>query len=283
MKSIETLVPDIYAVLEGKGGWDKAITEYLSTNISQIAGERFSEEQRPRDYLSLSSLGTPCKRKLWYKVNKSKAAKPPSPQLLGTFFYGDIVEAFVLSLAKASGHSVEGEQTKLSVHGIKGHRDAVIDGVTVDVKSTSTYGFQKFAQGKLREDDPFGYISQLSSYVYAGKDDPLVKDKKRGAFLVLKKERFELCLDMYDFSEELKKKEQEVEGIKKLVAGDLPKQRLEPIKQSATSENTKLCAACKGCEFRDLCWPDVRVFLYSNGPEYLVDVVKEPRVVELIE
>ena len=283
MKSIETLVEDIHKVLEGKGGWDRAITEYLASNISKIAEDRFSKEQEPRAYLSLSSLGTPCKRKLWYKVNRSEESEPISPQLLGTFFYGDIVEAFVLALAKAAGHSVEGEQTKLDVHGIKGHRDAVIDGVTVDVKSTSTYAFQKFAQNKLREDDPFGYISQLGSYVYAGRDDPLVKDKKRGAFLALKKERFELCLDVYDFTEELKTKEAEIESCKKLVKGSIPEDRLEPIKQSSTSDNTKLCAACKSCEFRKICWPDVRTFLYSNGPEYLVDVVKEPRVVELIE
>jgi hypothetical protein len=43
----------------------------------------------------------------------------------------------------------------------------VIDGVTVDVKSASKYGFEKFLKHNLREDDPFGYISQLSSYVYA--------------------------------------------------------------------------------------------------------------------
>ena len=80
-----------------------------------------------------------------------------------------MIEELVLSLAKASGHKVEGEQSKLNVHGVKGHRDAVIDGMTVDVKSCSSYAYKKFKEGKLKDDDPFGYISQLSSYVYAGK------------------------------------------------------------------------------------------------------------------
>jgi len=283
MKKIETLVKDIYDVVEGKGGWDSSLTEYLSQSIAKIAEDRFSKEQKPRDYLSLSMLGTPCNRKIWYKINETSKAEPLSANALGTFFYGDLLEAFILALAKAAGHTVEGEQDKVDVHGVKGHRDAVIDGVTVDVKSASKYGFQKFENHALREDDPFGYISQISSYVYAGKDDPLVKDKKRGAFLVVQKDRFKLCLDTYDLSEEILRKEQEVETIKSLVSGPMPVERLPPVPQSKTSKNTKLPTACSYCEFRKVCWPEVRTFLYSTGPDYLVNVVKEPRVTELIE
>ena len=83
-----------------------------------------------------------------------------------------MIEELALTVAMAAGHDVKGQQGKLNVHGIKGHRDAVIDGMTVDVKSASPYAFKKFKDGTLRDDDPFGYISQLSSYVYAGKDDP---------------------------------------------------------------------------------------------------------------
>lgn len=283
MKKIDTLVDDIYRVVEGKGGWDKTLTDYLSQSIAQIAEDRFSQEQKPRDYLSLSMLGTPCDRKMWYKINESQKGEPLSANALGTFFYGDIIEALVLALAKAAGHTVEGEQDKLEVHGIKGHRDAVIDGVTVDVKSASKYGFQKFESHALREDDPFGYISQLSSYVYAGQNDPIVKDQKRGAFLVVQKDRFKLCLDTYDLSKELLEKENEVERVKKVVQGPIPESRLSPVPQSKTSQNTKLCPTCGYCEFRKVCWPEARTFLYATGPEYLVDVVKEPRVMELIE
>ena len=212
MPNIETLVEDIYGVIEGKGGWDKTITDYLAKNISQIAESRFKEPQKPRGYLSLSSVGSPCKRKTWYRINKTEEAAPLKPQLLGLFFYGDLLEALVLSLAKAAGHDVQGEQDRLSVNGIKGHRDAVIDGVTIDVKSTSRYGMKKFKSNSLRDDDTYGYISQLSSYVYAGKNDPLVKDKDRGAFLVVQKDSFELHLDMYDFSKELVTKEKEIDA-----------------------------------------------------------------------
>lgn len=283
MPNIETLVEDIYGVIEGKGGWDKTITDYLAKNISQIAESRFKEPQKPRGYLSLSSVGSPCKRKTWYRINKTEEAAPLKPQLLGLFFYGDLLEALILSLAKAAGHDVQGEQDRLSVNGIKGHRDAVIDGVTIDVKSTSRYGMKKFKSNSLRDDDPYGYISQLSSYVYAGKNDPLVKDKDRGAFLVVQKDSFELHLDMYDFSKELVTKEKEIDEVKNIVAGKLPDERLAPIPQSEGSKNTKLCFACTSCEYRKICWPEVRTFKYSYGKEYLVDVVKKPRVEELID
>ncbi len=270
-------------MIQGKGGWDKTITEFLSTSIADVAEARFSQEQVPRDYLSLSGIGSPCDRKLWYKINQTQDSEPLSPEALGTFFYGDLLEALILSLAKAAGHTVEGMQDRVSVFGISGQRDAVIDGVTVDVKSASKYGFEKFRSHNLREDDPFGYISQLSSYVYAGKDDPLVRNKKEGAFLVVQKDRFKLCLDRYDFTEELEKKEEEVERVKAMVAGPIPEDRIQPVPQSKSSPNTQLSTTCGYCEFRRVCWPEARTFLYSTGPAFLVDVVSEPRVTELIE
>jgi hypothetical protein len=283
MKTLETLVDDMYAVVKGLGGWDKTITEFLSTGIAEVAEQRFSKKQEPRAYLSLSGIGSPCRRKLWYKINEPGSGEELSAESLGTFFYGDLLEVLVLALAKAAGHDVQGSQDRLDVHGIKGHRDAVIDGVTVDVKSASKFGFEKFKHHKLREDDPFGYISQLSSYVYAGKDDPLVRNKHEGAFLVVQKDRFKLCLDRYDFTDELKNKEEEIEETKALVSGPMPEERLEPVPQSSKSENTKLCMSCNYCEFRKNCWPEARTFLYSTGPVHLVDVVNEPRAPELIE
>lgn len=270
-------------MIEGKGGWDATVTEFLSTSIAKVAQDRFSKKQEPRGYLSLSSLGTPCNRKLWYKINQTKDAEPLTAEALGTFFYGDLLEVLVLALAKAAGHKVEGMQDRVSIGGIKGHRDAVIDGVTVDVKSASKQGFEKFKNHNLREDDPFGYISQLSSYVAAGKYDPLVKDKTRGAFLVVQKDRFKLCLDEYDFAEEIENKGKEIEGVKAMVAGPIPEERIPPVPQSKSSPNTKLSTTCGYCEFRKVCWPEARTFLYSTGPEFLVEVVNEPRVMELIE
>lgn len=282
-KTLDTLIYDIEQVILGKGGWDATVSSLLGQQLTEVAHQRFSVEQEPRRHLSLSQIGTPCQRKLWYKINMADHAEPLTAEALGTFFYGDMIEALVICLAIAAGHKVEGLQDRLDVHGVKGHRDCIIDGVTVDVKSASKYGFQKFHTHTLREDDPFGYISQLSSYVYAGKDDPLVTNKTEGAFLVVQKDRFKLCLDKYDFAEELGNKEAEIEATKAMVAGPIPEERVPPVPQSKTSPNKMLDVSCNYCEFRKKCWPEARTFIYSSGLVHLVEVHNEPKVTELIE
>ena len=281
MKKIDTLIRDINKTLKGMGGWDGIRGQSLGYGISLIANQRFSKPQEPRGYLSLSSVGTPCKRKLWYKINRTDEGEELTPNTFLKFFYGDMIEELILHLAVASGHRVEGMQDKLDVHGVKGHRDAVIDGMTIDVKSCSSFAFKKFKDGRLRDDDPFGYISQLSSYVYAGKDDPLVTDKKQGAFLAVDKQNGHICLDVYDFSEELKTKEKEIKAIVKMVKGELPRKKLDPIPQSKTSDNKKLNVVCSYCEYKSSCWDNLRTFIYSYGPEYLVEVNTEPKVPEV--
>ena len=281
MKTIDTLVEDIESVIYGQGGWHSTIGQKLGEGIASVANNRFSKPQEPRGYLSLSSIGTPCKRKLWYKVNKPELGKPLDASMLLRFFYGDMIEELILAMAVASGHDVKGTQDRLFVHGIRGHRDAVIDGMTIDVKSASPYSFKKFKEGNLREQDPFGYISQLSSYVYAAKDDPLVTDKNRGAFLAIDKVNGEICLDVYDFTEELKTKEEEMLAAKDLVAGDIPSDRIQPVPASKSSPNMKLEKSCQFCEYKHACWPNLKMYQYSYGIEYLTHVEKAPKVPEV--
>ena len=283
MKTIDTLVEDIESVIYGQGGWNKSVAEAMGKSIADTANKRFSKPQEPRGYLSLSSIGTPCKRKLWYKINKPGFGEPLDAKMLLKFFYGDMIEELILAMVDASGHELKGSQDRLNVHGIRGHRDAVIDGMTVDVKSCSPFAFKKFKEGELRDNDPFGYISQLSSYVYAAKDDPLVTDKTRGAFLAIDKVNGEICLDVYDFTEELKTKEQEMLAAKDLVAGDIPTERIPPVPASKSSPNTKLDKSCQFCEYKKACWPNLKMYQYSYGIEYLVHVEKPPKVPEVTD
>ena len=68
VKQIDTLVDDIYEVVKGKGNWTGTLGSFLGKGIALVANQRFSKPQEPRSYLSLSSIGMPCKRKLWYKL-----------------------------------------------------------------------------------------------------------------------------------------------------------------------------------------------------------------------
>lgn len=283
MTTINTLVKDINEVLQGKGGWDAAITEYFLENMRDFAETRMQDQEekaKGKQTLRLSQLGKPCQRQLWYSMNLPISDEPFPAHTLLKFRYGDIIEALVLSLAKAAGHKVEGEQDVLYVDGIKGHRDAVIDRITVDVKSASSYGYQKFANGSLRDDDPFGYISQLSSYVYAGRDHPVESHPTLGAFLAVDKQNGYLCLDMYDFGPELDRKLSDVQNIKEMVENPEPPARHFSDEEDGKSGNRKLGAGCSYCDFKQGCWPGLRTFLYSGKPRFLTQVVREPAVKE---
>jgi hypothetical protein len=280
MPNIKTLIKDMEDTILGLNGWDHLLSLKMGDRIGKAATSRFKEPQKPRGYLSFSSIGSPCKRKLWYKINEPDVARQLSPSDLLKFFYGDMIEELVLAIAEASGHTVKGQQDRMRINDLAGHRDAVIDGMTIDVKSASPYSFKKFVEGNLREEDPFGYISQLSSYVYAAKDDPLVTNKTHGAFLVVDKVGGGLCLDVYDFTPELEQKEKEVDQVKDMVKGGIPARGFDPVPQSKTSPNTKLHPSCGFCEFNKKCWPEARRFVYKTGDVLLVDVVTTPNVPE---
>lgn len=300
MKSIDTLIDDINKVVRGNGGWDETVTKYLSESIVDIAERRFGDKDDSREpVISPSMIGSQCDREIWYKTNLHTEGEPLNAEALGTFFYGDILESIVIALAIASGHKVECIQEPVEIYGMKGTSDVVIDGMVIDVKSASNYGFDKFKNGWLKgyhkyegrgnnkkkvwvpreEADGFGYISQLSSYLAGYQDDDRVAYKDKAAFLAVRKERFKLALDTYDLTDELANKEAEVAHARSISEGDLPEVRLPAVRHG--KENWKLGTKCSYCVFKKICWPNLRAFAYSSGPVYLTHVGKEPDVPEI--
>lgn len=271
-------------VLTLRGGWDSYCTDYVTLDIKKTLEERLipKDEEEVRRGLRMSNLGSPCKRKLWYEVNEPADRKSLAPADALKFLYGDIVESIVLGLVTASGHSLYGEQDELEIGGIKGHRDCIIDGITVDIKTASAYGFRKFKSGNLRNDDPFGYISQLSSYVYAGnKADPENVHPSLGAFLVVDKTTGELHLDLYNLAHEVDEKEKEIEALKEMVASpDLPLRpwKDEPIGKSG---NRTIPKGCTFCNKKKDCWKTIRAFQYQNNVSYLTKVARLPKATEI--
>lgn len=295
MKTIDTLITDIYEVIKGKGGWDQTYSDWLAHQISKSATDRFLTKEERQQVLRPSMMGSYCDREIWYKLNLPLSQEPLPAEALGTFFYGDIIEQLVLALALAAGHKVECVQEPIEIHGIQGTADAVIDGWLVDVKSASGIAFDKFKYNRLKgfwkklkneevwvpqeKADSFGYIGQLSTYLAAFQDDDRVVEKNKAAFLAVNKERFKLALDVYDLSEEVAAKEDQIARLKAMVEGDLPEERLPDI-PDGESGNRKLDTKCSYCSFKDTCWPELRTFIYSNGPRFLTHVEKEPNVPE---
>ena len=165
-KQIETLVDDIYELF-GKETIEvnNELISKFSTELGDLIAQRFNRDNKERT-LRFSNIGRPD-RQLWYDLNWEGETEEMLPSTLIKFAYGDIIEHMILLFARMAGHTVEFEQMEVELEGIKGHPDAVIDGVVVDVKSASTYSFEKFRTGALLEDgnDPFGYVAQLAGYV----------------------------------------------------------------------------------------------------------------------
>lgn len=278
MKNIQSLPNDIYAVLEAGKLSEEGIKRFTQ-KIESLLLSRFTEE-RKAPTLRMSNLGQPCEAKLYRDVNYPDDAEKLTGQTLFKFLYGDLLELAVLWLAEEAGHSVEGEQDEVVINGVVGHRDAVVDGVTSDVKSASSYAFQKFKFHKLEHDDAFGYIDQLGAYVAAGRDDPLVKVKKQGAFIAVNKENGEIAVDLYSYDTDPVKWEEKVEAKKKMLLLDRPPVRGFNPEPDGKGGNMKLGTNCSYCSHKWKCWPGLRGFAYAKGPVYLTKTVKLPEVHE---
>jgi hypothetical protein len=226
----------------------------------------------------MSKLGTP-NLKLWYEHHFPLPREQSKNGL--KFCYGDLIEQLILFLAKAAGHTVEDEQKEFEIDGIKGHQDARVDGVVVDVKSASSYAFRKFSERTIFKDDPFGYIAQLSAYAHSNGVD-------QAAFVGVNKENGEICiLPLQEI--DLIHAPTRVAEVKALAAPSAPKptQKCYTDVQFKTSDNKTLSKNCGYCPYNKDCWKDsnggkgLRYFQYANEVVALTEVNTLPRVEEI--
>ena len=292
MKTIDTLVEDIYKILE-KGVEDVDCGVYGEEHTTVLEQRLATHGEEGPQRLRLSSIGKPCVRQLWYGLHAHLHREPLRPATRLKFLYGDLIETLLLELARKSGHLVEGEQDEILVNGIKGHRDCIIDGMLVDVKSASSYSFAKFKDGLRSEDDAFGYLTQLGSYLLGSRNDDRVTYKNEAAFLVMDKVTGALCLDRHTFTEEdyvqlsdtIKTRREELaQGSPLPGRGFDSINQYKPNKKGWVNGNKKLDVNCSYCDFKAHCWPELRTFMYAGGkPVFLTHVEEVPNVPEIWE
>jgi len=279
-KTIDTLVEDIYSLFTS-GNKTVLKEEDLACFLNDISVAVVSSllGDTHEDKLRMSGIGKKD-RKLWYEMNTPRDERE---QLNGPtyikFLYGNILEALLVLLTKASGHTVTDQQKELEIEGVKGHTDGCVDGVVIDFKSASSYGFKKFVDGSLTNNDPFGYIAQISAYAKAqGKTEAafIAIDKSGGDIAVAKVD----AMDMINPTTRIKK-------IKEVVASAIPPERCYAPVPDGKSGNLGLDSSCGYCDFRFMCWSDsnggrgLRTFAYANGPKSFVHVEKLPQVEEI--
>lgn len=275
MKKIDTLVADIYEAVDKGVEVSHEDASAFADDFAKMLKGRLSE-RRGNPYLRISNLGTKCDRKLWFNLNRPELAEPLLPHVKLKFLMGDVWEAVLLFLARVSGHKVEGTQDEIELHGVKGHRDAVIDGTIVDVKSASSFSFKKFEEGLTPEKDEFGYLTQLDSYLEHGQNDEIVTNKEEAAFLAGDKQLGTITLDRHkrlgvDYEKLVQEKQ-------KMLSQTNPPPRAFQDVPDGKSGNRKLDTHCSYCDFKFACWPGLEKYNYSGRPRYLTVVKKAPRV-----
>jgi len=177
-RQLNSLAEDIYKLLD-RGVKFTPTPEYITqmtTNLARHLASALDQKNKPREMGKawFSDLGEKCDRKTHYKWNPPSTLDGTPESIVEVlpgatnfkFLYGDILEEQVLYLAKESNHNVAHEQHRIEYQHtnhwqVSGRIDAVIDGVLVDVKSTSSFGYRKYTkEGLTTTNDSFGYAGQ---------------------------------------------------------------------------------------------------------------------------
>lgn len=278
-KSISTLVKDIQHLVTQKNGW---FTDELATDFSREVSRRLIDqyaESTRKATLRLSKMGSSCPKALWHSVHTPERADPLPAWTEIKFSVGHVMEPLVILLCKCAGHRVEGEQDELTLDGIVGHRDCVIDGCVVDIKSCSSRMFAKFKTKKIRYTDDFGYLDQLDGYVVASHDDPLVTVKDKGYILAVDKTLGHMVLYEHEIRPEAIR--ERIKLHKEIVSlPTAPRCNCSTVPEGQ-SGNVRLDTKASYSAFKHCCFPLLRTFLYVGGPMYLTKVVRVPDVPEL--
>jgi|TARA_R110000822_G_scaffold105188_8_gene232638 hypothetical protein len=281
--TLNTLVADIYKLMKdknsAKGVDTEAEIEKFGENMKSLMRKEFLPSVgnfANRGGLRLSAVGKP-ELQQWFSVNRFVGEKINSSTLI-KFMYGHMIEEMVLLFTRLSGHEVTDEQKKCKVGGITGHMDCKIDGVVVDVKSTTKFGMTKFENGSLAAHDDFGYVDQIKAYAHSEGERKwawLAMDRDSGKLAVLQYDLNDTEHPYYDYYKD--DIEERVEHVKKSTGGDSrPSPCSYPV-EDGKSGNLKLSTMCSYCQYKKHCYPTLKAYATSSGPKYMTNVVNRPK------
>tara|TARA_R100000426_G_scaffold70887_1_gene49254 strand:+ start:1825 stop:2682 length:858 start_codon:yes stop_codon:yes gene_type:complete len=285
MKELKNLVPDIYKELEkiSEGKSINLTEKDIDNTLAKIKESMMAwatPSERDNNFtLRMSNIGRPA-RQLWYQKRDELVKSSIDGPTQIKFLYGHILEEIVLMLVRMAGHKVTDEQKEVKVKGVVGHIDCKINNEIVDIKTASGFAFKKFIQGRLAEDDPFGYLGQLAGYEKS-------EGTNNGGFLVINKESGELCLHQPEDLDKPNITNKIDNLISCLDIDDKPERCYDPVPEGKKG-NYKLHKSCFWCNYKFDCFKDVnngqglRGFKYANSTVYLTHVEVEPQVEEIL-
>jgi hypothetical protein len=265
MKSIYQLIPDMQDYISKNENWYE---QTLSLNMD-LRQSRPDINKDPRRGLRLSGLGDKCPKALWYSIHHPERAEPLPPHAIFKYKYGLIIEDMALALARLAGHSVTGEQDAVAVDGVLGHRDAVVDGCVLDVKSCNSFAFDKYKNRQVEEDIFLsGNLLQLDGYILGSRSDPLVTVKDKGYILAIDKTLGHMVL----YEHELREQQitDRIEYYKSIVSlPSAPGCQCNAVRDRA-SGRLRLDTKASYSDYKSICFPHLRMEIISGKPVYFI-------------
>ena len=118
MKSVYTLVDDIYKLMETKEvaeGVDlEAAIDLFGENVKDLMRKEFGEKRSDNRKLRMSNIGRED-RYLWNVYNDVEKADDIQGHTYVKFLYGHLIEEMLLFLTRAAGHEVTDEQKSVKL------------------------------------------------------------------------------------------------------------------------------------------------------------------------
>ena len=131
----------------------------IAYNISADIFEAAARSDRPRKYLGMSSVGTPCDREIWFRFRQFTPISI-DPRIIFLFRFGDKVEELVCTYLREAGYKLEGAfpEPQLAYSVLGGLHHGRSDGIIhlpewralLECKSASKKKFQAFTLGGVR-------------------------------------------------------------------------------------------------------------------------------------
>lgn len=247
-----------------------SVVEEFARDCTEALQKQFNRD--PEWRIRMSGLGRPLCQQVH---GRDGLDEEMTYNAILRFLIGDLVEAAVMAILKGAGVTITEAQTscELDLGGekVKGTLDLVIDdpvdGEKVwDIKSASPYSYtQKFSKGyeNIKEDDPFGYVTQGHLYAESrGKDFGgwIVVDKSSGEIQFVKapddqNEDRDECLS------------QAAKTVEALMSNfTFKKPPMEPQDEVVTRKGKKIYSgnkvlnkSCTFCGYRKHCWPKAQL------------------------
>ena len=207
---------------------------------NKIANEMYEAASRARgesrNYLGMSQIGDPCKRKIWFGF-RGYTSLPLDGRAAMIFDIGNRVEDAVIHWLKEAGYQIDSQQLDFSAHNgfFKGHCDGIIHGVTsrphiLEIKSANEKKFKAFKENGIAKVSPT-YYGQVQCYMgYSGLE--------RALWVVMNKNTCEIYTERCYFNRE--------------DFNALHQKAAEIIKSSIMPQKTE-SSLCEWCDFRLWC------------------------------